>query len=262
MTSFCKSETAVSESLGYLLICGILLTSFVLIFTIGYPIYNNYVDSGHMQNAEKSFSILASNGNTVAMQKSMVSSSEMKMYGGTLATRDTGYMNVSCFNGGVLVGCSNLTLSALEYSKGTVKVAYVDGSVCYADQNGAVMIRNPEIYYNAGNLIIPMIGLGNNDLSIAGNTLARISFKTPYYSKMSQIISTPAPLNMSGVTKVIVTVTGDYAPCFSSYLQEEHSFSETPGLGGELILTGDYSVAYPAGINLYLTKSDVSISVN
>ena len=44
----------------------ILLTSFVLIFTIGYPIYNNYVDSGHMQNAEKSFSILASNANTVA----------------------------------------------------------------------------------------------------------------------------------------------------------------------------------------------------
>ena len=67
------------------------------------------------------------------------------MYGGTLATRDTGYMNVSCFKGGVLVGCSNLTLSALEYSKGTVKVAYVDGSVCYVDQNGAVMIRNPKI---------------------------------------------------------------------------------------------------------------------
>ncbi len=63
MTDFAQSETGMSECLGFLLICTILFISFVMIFAIGYPIYNNYVDNGHMQNVEKSFSILASNAN-------------------------------------------------------------------------------------------------------------------------------------------------------------------------------------------------------
>lgn len=259
MTGSCKSETAVSESLGYILICMMLFVSFVLIYTIGYPVYNNYVDNGHMQNVAKSFSILASNGNGVAMQKMIVSSTEMKMYGGTLATRDTGYMNVSYYNSAlVLMGCSNSTLTTLEYSKGTVKVAYVDGSVCMADQSGTVMIRDPEISNTTGALVIPMIGLGSYDISMAGNTLARITLKTPYYSKMAQMVSSPAPQNITGVYRVKITVAGDYAPCFSQYLQDQLGFTESVDANGALVLTRDY----PAGINLYLVKSDVTISVN
>ncbi len=64
--------------------------SFAIIFTIGYPVYNSYIDNNHMENVEKSFYILAQNANLVAMQKSILTSSELKMYGGTLATRDTG----------------------------------------------------------------------------------------------------------------------------------------------------------------------------
>lgn len=258
-TGLRTSETAVSATLGYLLICTILLTTFVLIFTIGYPIYDNYVENGHMQNIAKSFAILASNGNGVAMQKLMVSSSEMKMYGGTLATRDTGYMNVSyCDSANQLIGCSNLTLRALEYSKGGVNVAYVEGSVCRADKTGAVMLQDPEIYESTGMLHIPLIGMDRNQLSIAGDTLTRITLKTPYYSKMAQIITSPAPQKIAGVHYVTITLSGDYAPCLSRYFQDEHGFAESAGPDGERVLTRHY----PAGINLYLTKSDVSISVN
>lgn len=255
-----RSEAAVSESVGYMLVGFILLLSFVLVYTIGYPIYNSYVESGHMQNIEKSFSILALNGNGVAMQNSPFSSSELKMYGGTLATRDTGYINISYYSdtsGSNLLGYNNSSLTAIEYFKGTDRVAYIDGSVCKATLNGAVMLQEPEFFSNGNMLFIPTIVLYESDVSLAGNTLARITFLTPYYSKMAQTVTTPGLVKYE-VYRVSISLSGDYKKCFSDYLQAEFGFTESPGANGELIL----SKSYPAGINIILPRLYLTVDVN
>ena len=225
-----RSDRAVSESVGFMLISSMIFISFVLIFTTGYPVYNSYVDNNHMENVGKSFNILAQNANLVAMQKSMLTSSELKMYGETLAIRDTGFINVSYYDqNDILLGNTLMTLSALEYSKGTDRVAYVDGSVCRSGLNGAVMLQEPEISSSTDMLFIPMINLFNSDVSIAGNTLTRINMMTPYYSKYYQIIKSPMPIVVNNVYKISINVTGDYASCFHSYFRDDLGFMQTTG---------------------------------
>jgi hypothetical protein len=241
-----------------------MFTFFAIIFAIGYPIYNSYVDSGHMQNIEKSFSLLSYNANLVAMQKLTISSTEIKMYGGTLATRDTGALSLNILYygdeaGTNLIGSSgNLNLSTLEYSKGTTRVAYIDGSVCRYDVNGAIMLKEPEVINGTDFLLIPMINLYESRASIAGDTLARITFMTPYYSKSSQKIGSLGPYTVPNVKNVTIKMDGDYGPCFSRYFQEKFGF-EPAGANGVLTLSKTYS----QGINLTLmARADVSIDVN
>lgn len=254
-----RSDRAVSESVGFILIATMIFISFVMIFTIGYPMYNSYVDSNHMENVGKSFSIVARNANLVAMQKSMLSSSELKMYGGTLATRDTGILNISYYGSGDnWLGNSQIVLSALEYSKGTDKVAYVDGSVCRSGLNGAVMLQNPDISYSGGTVFIPMISLFNSEVSIAGSTLTRIEIMTPYYSKYYQITRSPKPEAISDVHKISINITGDYAPCFRSYFRDNLGFIQETGADGTPLMNQNFSSA----TKLILITSGVSISVN
>jgi hypothetical protein len=254
-----RSDRAVSESLGFILICMMIFISFTMIFAIGYPMYNNYVDSNHMQNVEKSFHIVASNANLVAMQKSILASSELKMYGGTLATRDTGILNVTYYDiNDDLIGSNEITLSALEYSKGTDKVAYVDGSVCRSGLSGAIMLQNPEISDHAGMVLIPMISLYNSEVSIAGNTLARIEINTPYYSKYRSLVRSPKPIVINDVKKISINITGDFAPCFRSYFQDNLEFTPDTGVNGEPLMSKTYS----STTKLIMTMSSMSISVN
>ncbi len=262
MRSALKSSEAVSESLGFILIATVLFISFAMIFAIGFPVYNNYVSDGHMQNIEKSFFLLAQNGNQVAQQKSMVTSSEMKMFGGTLAIRDAGTMNISYYSdqaGTNLIGTSGaFNLSTLEYSRNNDHVAYILGSVCRAGLQGSIMLRDPEVSSDSEMLLIPMINLYQSEASISGDTLTRISFMTPYYSKLYQTIVSPEPVTAPGVQNVTIEITGDYAPGLGGYFEERLGFTESTGPGGVLVL----SRTYTPGIDLTLTKSDVSISVN
>lgn len=253
-----RSERAVSESIGFIMVATMVFISFAMIFTIGYPVYNSYVDNNHMENVGKSFSIMAHNANLVAMQKSMLTSTELKMYGGTLATRETGILNVSFYDQNSLLGNTFITLTALEYSKGNDKVAYVDGSVCRSGPNGAVMLREPEISRNTNTVFIPMISLYNSDTSLAGNTLARITVMTPYYSKYYQIIKLPQPVVISNVHKISINITGDYAPCFRSYLQDELGFIPVPQPDGSIWMNN--TDVQP--VKLVMITSGVSISVN
>lgn len=260
-----ESCEAVSETIGYIIIATIMFAFFTMVFAICYPIYNSYVDSGHMQNIEKSFSLLSYNANLVAMQKLAISSTEIKIFGGTMATRDTGAlsMNVSYYGdeaGANLIGSSgNTNLSTLEYSKGTTRLAYIDGSICRYDTNGAVMLEEPEIINGTDFLLLPIINLYDSHVSIAGDTLARVTFMTPYYSKSSQMIGSLGPHTIPNVKKVTIKMDGDYAPCFSRYFQEKYGFTESTGNNGVLFLNR----TYPQGINLtLLARSDVSINVN
>jgi hypothetical protein len=238
---------------------------FTLVFAIGYPAYNSYVEDGHMQNMEKSFSLLSYDANLVAMQKLTISSTEIKMYGGTLATRDTGAlsMNISYYrdeDGTDLIGSSgNFDLSALEYSKGSNKLAYIDGSVCRYGPGGTIMLNEPEITNGTDFLLIPMVNLYQSKVSIAGDTLTRITFMTPYYSKYSQVIGSLGPETVPDVKNVTIRMSGDYAPCFSRYFHEKFGFQASAGANGMINLSKEY----PQGINLTLLAiADVSIDVN
>lgn len=255
-----SNSDAVSESISFIMLTAIMLTAFFLVYSAGFPAYNSYIDQSHMSNIEQSFSIIAYNGNTVAMHKSPFSSSELKIYGGTLASRDAGYMNISYYGdtGGTnLIGSNNTTMNVLEYSKGDDRVAYIDGGVCRYYSSGSIMIADPQIHSSPGSLIIPTITLYNSDVAKSGNGLTRILFLTPYYSKMSQTISLPTAASFD-VKRIDISMKNDYADSFGRYFAETHGFTISAGPDGEVIV----SKSYPSGINLQLIQSYLTVEAN
>lgn len=252
MTRFgVTSDSGVSESIGYIMISGILITAFALIYTMGYPIYSNYIDDGHMKNVQESFDILAYNGNSVAMHNLPYASSEIKMYGGTLATRDIGYINISYYsdNAGTLpnlIGFDNRTLTALEYTKDENRVAYVDGGVYACWGGNSTMIREPEIYSNAETFVYNEIPLLYSFVDISGTGAVQLTFSTPYYSKMSQSVYAVGAKSFNDVHHIDIIVKSDYSDAFGRYLQQQFGFTQHQGSDGELILSN----TYPGGMKL------------
>lgn len=250
------SDAAVSQTIGYVLIASLLTLSFIIIFAVGYPAYNSYVDNGHMRNMEESFDIMSYNGNNVAMHNNPYSTSEMKVYGGTLATRESGYMNISYYNStaGPVTLCNN-SLTILEYSKGIDRVAYIDGSVCRHFGDSSVMLKDPQIFGDDDTFIITQITLYDSAVAFGGNSLVRIYFYTPYYSKMMQTVTYPPALRQEDVTRIEIKVSGDYKDSFGRYLRDRYGYTLTETANGEIMA----SKAYPGGIDLYYSQSNLMV---
>lgn len=257
-----KTEAGVSESLGYIMISGIMIVSFFLILSVGYPVYNNYLDNSHMRNIQESFYILSYNGNSVAMHNAPYSSSELKMYGGCLVNKDSGYIKISYYSnddGTGLIAENNTTLSMLEYTKGSSRVAYVDGGVCAGQPEGSVMLREPEIYNTTDTFVYKTVSLYDTSVSASGNGALQIAFLTPYYAKMSQTVTAPGPASIPNVKFIEITVDGDYKDSFANYLQQPQlGFTKSVGSKGELIL----NKSYPGGITLHVVDNYVTIEAN
>lgn len=260
--SIFMEDTAVSESLGYILIAGILLLSFAIIFVIGYPIYNGYIDGGHMKNMEDSFSIVAYNGNNVAMLNSPTASSELKMYGGNLATRGEGLITVTCYewdgtNFNQKGDPYSLTFNIIEYSKGTDKIAYIGGSVCRLGQTGSVMLREPEIYEDETDktVVMSIVNLYDSEISIAGDGPMRIAFTTPYYSKMAQTVISPTSTKVEQVDRIEINIKSDYGNSFRGFFQDRLGYDlDSVDADGTINLHKDYSDA-----TLYYMQCKVTV---
>lgn len=263
--SMLRSESGVSESLGLIFMYGVVFMSFAAIFAVMYPIYNNYIDGGHMKNMLESFDIFAYNGNNVALHNLPYASSEIKMYGGNLATRNAGYINISYYSDEAgtmpnLIDYDNRTLTILEYSKNMNKVAYIDGGVYVWGSTGSVMISEPLIYDTGDIFIYNEVPLMYSQISISGNGPVQIAFSTPYYSKSSQSVSSVNATYVSGVRHINIAIYGDYSAGISSYIKQQFGFTLTRN-DEEITLSNSYPYdTYPYGIKLYIIPNYLVIN--
>lgn len=231
-----KSDDAVSGSLAFIILIGILLTSISIIFVIGYPVYTNYVDQSHMQNMIEAFDLVSENANNVALLSTPYQQSEIKLYSGSIAIRSAGTMLIECYNeDGAVIGEDVVNLNILEYSKGDNNLAYVLGGVFTDDLFSYPVIKEPPAYsYDTDGtpvLFIPLISLSTNDYWLAGNTLARISFGTYYYSKKTQDVLYPEAHTYENVKRIKITLHTDtdsanYNEGIYTYFKDEFDFDK------------------------------------
>lgn len=263
--TFIKAEDAVSETLGFALLVFILTTAMAAVLMIGYPIYQGEVTKGHMQNMEEGFYLLSANANKVAMYESPSQSSELKLYGGTLMLRDLGYFNVS-FEYGIGMPTKyayfNQTLNTLEYESGNTRLAYFLGGVCRKDGATSIMLKEPSIYgydtFNTKTLVISMVEIDNSMEALAGTGPIRITFNSPFYSKMVGTLLYPSANRTEQVTKVTIRMKSDYNDCFERYFRDRYGFDGGPDANGVLVM----QKTYLPGITLYLVPNRISVNMN
>lgn len=262
--TFVKSDDAVSESVGFVLMILIITTAIAAVLMIGYPIFADSVNEAHMQNMEEGFYLMSTNANKVVLFESPIQASELKLNGGALSLRDDGYINVSYeYRDGSnnIPDHDNMSLTVIEYVMGDKKIAYIMGGVCRKDGSSSVMLNDPLVYmYNAGSanstLFVPLIEYQNDVGAIAGTGLVQITFISPYFSKEMGTLSYPEPDRHDQVSKVNITMKSDYNGCFSRYFK---SMGFNPSITSDGVLTMEQS--YNPRISLYVPRSDIAVTM-
>lgn len=124
MSRIFNDDRAVSESLGYILIFGIVLSCIALIMLFGNDILNSAKADNNFKSIEQGMTIVISDLKRVALEGTPVKTARIHMEGGSIsATRDTNPISI--------------TFNTNTYSNNTGNITYISSS-----DNSRISIEN------------------------------------------------------------------------------------------------------------------------
>lgn len=281
-----KADDGVSESLGFVLLAMVLMTAMAFVIMIGYPMYQESINQGHMQNMQEGFYLLSANMNKVALYESPTQSSELKLYGGTLSLHNDGAFKVTYVYANPVVGSPDITEivainpnhQILEYSLNNQKVAYILGGVFKKDGSSSVLLQEPIAYkYTTGTtptIVLPLIFYSStttakSDLELASSSsgLARVVVRSPFYLKSLNTIRYDQAEHIYGVKRITVETTSEYGDALGSYFKDDlfggglgGTVTETTDASGKV--TVDWQATPGSTINLYIPYSILTVTIN
>jgi hypothetical protein len=185
LKSFLVSDSAVSESIGYILILGIMVFSIGIIYVIGYPALQNSIDNAHLQNMERGFIILGNNIDHVVSQEAPKQNVELNLKGGTLKAKSTSivYIWYTDTNGIVpgwnydyIQNAENVPpITTIEYVyHGDKQIGYEFGGVWENIGSNGYVLKSPNIVVGDP-FIIPIVDAGiSGGSSIGGDGVAKV----------------------------------------------------------------------------------------
>ncbi len=130
-----RSENAVSEVVGYVLILGIVITSIGLMYTYGLPMLESSQSKIRYQSVEQGFAVLQSNLDKTAYDQAPVKTTRINVGEGTLSTSSGDHLKLA-------VNVTNVTKFQIELDLGMIEYEYEDDSVAY--MNGGVFEKQTD----------------------------------------------------------------------------------------------------------------------
>ena len=249
---FLKSESAVSEVVGFILVFSIIMLAIGVIYAVGYPSIQSSKENTQFQNMEQSFMVLQSNINTVAFGQAPVRTLKTSLGGGSLTVYPSkGSITISPGDWSVPIG-------AIEYEKNGRSIAYEGGGVWEKYPAGAaIKLSEPRIFVHntsTGNRsvfvsiinISSEIGISSVGGEGAASVVARFNRSSSPY-----INSTSVPYT------VTITVTSDYADAWGRYFNETLEVPVSPGPGADDV-TATISNVYTLVVNEHVIEVEVS----
>jgi hypothetical protein len=213
---FLKSESAVSEVIGFIMIFSIVMLAISAIYAVGYPTIQSSKENAQFQNMEQSFMVLQSNINTVAFGQAPVRTLKTSLGGGSLTVYpDAGWIDVSTTTGCIC----NVTIGAIEYEKNGRSIAYEGGGVWEKYPAGsAIKVSEPKIFVHADNgnrtVSVSIINISGEMSSVGGGGAASVTVRS---------IPSTYSLNITSLSlgdNVTITVTSYYADAWGRYFND------------------------------------------
>jgi len=232
--NFLKSESAVSEVIGFIMVFSIVMLAISAIYAVGYPTIQSSKENSQFRNMEQSFMVLQSDINTVAFDQAPVRTLKTSLGGGSLTVYpDAGWINVSTTTDPPYT--CNVNIGAIEYEKNGRRIAYEGGGVWEKYPGGsAIKISEPRIFVQEveGNRSVSVsiinISSENGISSVGGEGTASVTVRSIPSTYLLNISYSPGD--------VTIVVTSDYADAWKMYFDEIKR-------GGDLVsMTGDNEV--------------------
>lgn len=268
--SFISSESAVSESIGYILIIGIMILAIGAIYVIGYPALQNSIYEAHMQNMERGFIILGNNIDHVVSQNAPKQNVELNLKGGTLKASSTSKIYIKYtdtsnipwegWNDEYIVAGETLPpITTIEYVYGDRQVGYEFGGVWENIDYNSYMLKSPKIIVDDP-FIIPIVDAGiSGGSGMSGEGMAKIIIDQ----------SATSVKGYYNIRLVEMHITSDYYKAWDRYFKSIHS--DIPGIDISTIpdentktVTVKFEVdtaVHPQGITVYEIKRPIYIDI-
>lgn len=209
MTQENRKDSAVSETVGYILMFSIVILSMSFIYTMGYPVLQKNIGSSVFENAEQSFIVLQSHMKRVAFDQAPVKVMKIKLHSSTISISNGSSIVISYDNNSL-----SYDTGKIEFSKDEKLLAYENGGVWKQNSPSEVlMVSQPPVYTGrVNNINTTTIGIISikGHRSMAGSGIASITMK----HNNSSLITSDTPVN------VTVQINSIYASQWTKYLEE------------------------------------------
>ncbi|MBP1910098.1 DUF7289 family protein [Methanolobus bombayensis] len=210
MTREDRSNAAVSETLGYILLFAIVTLSMGVIYAIGYPALQSNMDANVFESAEQNFIVLQSNMERVAFDQTPVKVLKLKLQSSSIEVSNESAISVTTSDGFSWNGATG----EIVFSKDEKTISYENGAVFKKyPREATVMISEPSIYATSfENTTVTNIGIVsvNGHSQLSGKGIATVNLK-----------HNSSSMNMSSsTTDVIVLINSTHASKWKEYLEE------------------------------------------
>jgi len=160
-----SSEEAVSETVGYSLLLGIVVLSVGIMIVMAFPIVSNIKDTAFVETATQAFTLLDAKSSMVAFGTSPTQITRLELNGGTVTADNStsSLMRIYVKNSTADVEIYNKSLGTVKYVVGDQELSYEGGGVFRKSQSGEpIMISPPEFHFTergdeGGTLTMPII---------------------------------------------------------------------------------------------------------
>ncbi len=220
-----KSEKAVSEVVGYVIILSLTITGVAMIILVGVPSIYKLQDMANIKNVEQAFTVIDSRASNTLIGDSPIREINFNLGGGTVEVEP--HNNSIGMESSINIRSKNNTfdismpMGKVKYHLGERIVAYEGGGIWSKyPSGGSIMLSPPEFHYNGRTLTFPGITV-NGNTSVQGGGKASILFKKNETlvlfpnTSMDPNRSNPLIYNISG--KVYVNITSDYYDAWAEY---------------------------------------------
>ncbi|VVB87816.1 Uncharacterised protein [uncultured archaeon] len=220
---FIKSEDAVSETVGYSFILGIVIIAIGVMTVVAYPILLNIQDTAFMEAESEALTMLNGRINMVALGATPSQVTRMDLNGGIMNVSTTGNrLSIIVANEtGYQVEIFNKSLGKVEYAVNDNIIAFENGGMFRKYPDGdPVMIAPPEFHYNGETLTFPILRI-DNAASAGGKGVINIySTSADPPSRVYPNVTSNFFINPLVGKQIKIRLKSDYYKAWAKYIEE------------------------------------------
>jgi hypothetical protein len=166
-------EQGVSETVGFIIIFGIVMTGIGLVTVYGYPLLLQEQANANIRNMEKNMIVLQSDLNSLTFKNVPYQETTMQVSGGTLYTENPDPLKYFVIRNGTDTVIPSFQPGEIAFRSDTdnVILGLQNGAVVKWQLGGSAMLSTPRWYYDSttGTLVITLIQVySDSDLTQTG----------------------------------------------------------------------------------------------
>lgn len=213
MTQENRSDAAVSETVGFILMFSIVILSMSMIYILGFPILQEHIESSVFENAQQSFFVLQSDMKRVAFEQVPVKTMKIKLHSSTLSIDDSSSIEIK-YNGAYTNDIKKYDTGNIEFIKNENILTYENGGLWMKQHpSGSIMVSKPSIYtgtVNDENMTTIGVISVQGRRSTSGNGIASINME----HNSSDLIRSSEKVDVN------IEINSPYSKQWSRYLEE------------------------------------------